>query len=457
MVYEYLHNLIFKKFYGIMKYIFCVLAILYGTVSESRAQKTPASDSVLANATLSNCVQYALSHYPLVQQSILDEDITESQIKNKLADWYPQIGLNYNYQINFQLPSSYFGGGYVKTGTYNTSMLGLGATQNIFNRDVLLASRTAQDIRKQVKQYTSANKIDVVVNVSKAFYEVLVTQKQIDVLNEDIVRLERSLKDAYNQYKGGVVDKTDYKRATIALNNSKAQKKSTEDLLKAKYANLKLQMGYTKNNDMTLEYDSAKMEKDVYLDTAQTVNYENRIEYQTLQTQKSLQQANLKYAKWSYLPTLSAFGNYNMSFLNNDFGKLYSQSFNYSLAGLQLSFPIFQGGKRVQQVKQAQLSLSRLDWDIVSLKNNVNTQYVAALSNYKSNLNDYNVLKDNLELARDVYNTIQLQYRSGIKTYLDVITAETDLRTAEVNYTNILYQVLSSKLDVQKALGNIQF
>ncbi|MNL87038.1 hypothetical protein D3C87_2160110 [compost metagenome] len=50
---------------------------------------------------------------------------------------------------------------------------------------------------------------------------------------------------------------------------------------------------------------------------------------------------------------------------------------------------------------------------------------------------------------------IQLQYKSGIKTYLEVVTSETDLRLARINYYNALYLVLASKIDVQKALGQI--
>ena len=81
------------------------------------------------------------------------------------------------------------------------------------------------------------------------------------------------------------------------------------------------------------------------------------------------------------------------------------------------------------------------------------TEYARAMASYKSNLNTYYVLKDNLELARDVYETVQLQYKAGTKSYLEVITAETDLRAAQINHTNALYQLLSSKIDVQKALG----
>ncbi|HVM86620.1 MAG TPA: TolC family protein [Puia sp.] len=415
------------------------------------------NDSLLQNATLQGCVAYAIIHYPLIQQALLDEQITEHEIKSKLADWFPQISLNANYQNNFQLPAANFGGAIYKTGTYNTSLAGLNATQNIFNRDALLALKSANDVRKQIKQTTTSNKIDIAVNVSKAFYDVLLTQKQIDLLDEDIVRLERSLKDSYNQYQGGVVDKTDYKRASISLNNSKAQKKSATELLKAKIATLKSLMGYPANGDLQLQYDSTEMERQVLMDTNETVNYNNRIEYQLLETQKKLQLANLKYEKWSYLPSVSAFGNYSLSYFNDEFSKLYTQNFPYSYAGIQMSIPIFQGTKRTQNIRIAELQVKRVDWDIASLKNNINAQYAQVLASYKGYLGDYYALKENVDLARDVYNTLELQYRAGIKTYLDVITAETDLRNAQSNYTNALYQVLSSKLDVQKALGTIRY
>ena len=65
--------------------------------------------------------------------------------------------------------------------------------------------------------------------------------------------------------------------------------------------------------------------------------------------------------------------------------------------------------------------------------------------------------KKNLDMAKDVYNIIELQYKSGVKTYLDVLTAETNLRSTQINYLNALYQVLISKTDLQKALGTIHY
>src|SRR5579871_5725082 len=125
------------------------------------AQKAP---DTLSNATLQACVQYALKHYPLVQQALLDEQITERQIKSKLADWYPQINLNANYQNNFQLPAVAFAGQYVYSGTYNTSTVGFALSQNLFNRDVLLAAKTKNDVMTNIRQTTVSDKIDVTVN-----------------------------------------------------------------------------------------------------------------------------------------------------------------------------------------------------------------------------------------------------------------------------------------------------
>ncbi len=413
-------------------------------------------DSLLQEANLQNIIRYTLKRQPAVQQSFIDEKITELQIKSRLADWYPQIDFNYLYQHNFQVQTSIIAGNQVRLGVNNTSAFQFTASQTIFNRDVLLAIRTKGSVLQQARQQTENTKIDIVANVSKAFYDLLATEQQINVIDENIIRLERSLKDARAQYDAGVVDKTDYKRATIALNNARASKKSNEEALKTKTAYLKALMNYPVTGTLNIVYDSVALENEITLDTLQAIDYSKRIEYQILQTQRKLREANVKYNKWSFIPGLSANGAYNLNYLNNDFGKLYSQSFPNSYAGLTLSFPIFQGGKRKYNIRQAEWELERTDLELVSLKNSINSEYISALSNYKANLANYLAVRENVILAQEVYDVIQLQYRSGIKTYLEVITSETDLRTAQINYFDALYQILSSKIDVLKSLGEIR-
>ena len=109
----------------------------------------------------------------------------------------------------------------------------------------------------------------------------------------------------------------------------------------------------------------------------------------------------------------------------------------------------------MQNLSKARLEVDRADLDIVNSRNTINTEYVQALAGYKSNFSNWQFLKQNVSLAKDVYTVVSLQYREGIKTYLDVIIAQSDLRTAELNYYNALFQLLSSKIDLEKALGTL--
>ena len=86
----------------------------------ANAQKVP--DILPQDATVQACVQYALNHYPLIQQALLDEQITDRQIKSKLADWYPQIAANAGYQNDFQLTATPFNGAVVYSFTPGTRL-----------------------------------------------------------------------------------------------------------------------------------------------------------------------------------------------------------------------------------------------------------------------------------------------------------------------------------------------
>lgn len=432
-----------------------IFALLLST--EVHAQDTAAQDSLLDNATLERVVQYAIAHQPLIQQSLLDEESARATIKSKLADWYPQINLSANLQRNIELQTLVTGLGTFRSGTNYTSAPQIYATQTIFNRDVLLAAKTSRVVKENTRQTTESRKIDVTVNVTKAFYDFLATSQQIKVGQGDVIRLQQSLKTATDQYNAGLTDKTDYKRATIALSNTLASLNSNKELLKYKEEYLKSLMGYPVNAKLNIVYDTLQMEKEIAMDTISQVDITQRIEYKLFQTQHALQEANVKYQKWSYLPSLNAYY-YNISyFFNNSFGQLYDTRYPNSYVGGTLIWPIFQGFKRNANIKIQETNLKRLDWDITNLKNTVNSQHALALSTYRANLVNYNTLKQNMELAKEVYDVIQLQYRNGVKTYLEVITSETDLRTARINYFNSLYAVLASKIDLQKALGEIRY
>jgi outer membrane protein TolC len=153
---------------------------------------------------------------------------------------------------------------------------------------------------------------------------------------------------------------------------------------------------------------------------------------------------------------LSAFYNYDPTFSGDQLSGLYSNNNPTSLLGLKLTLPLFQGMSRQENFSKAKLQYQRLQLGMDYLKSAINSEYSQALAGYKSNLNELRVAKKNIAIAKDIFNTVKFQYDKGIKAYLEVIISETDLRTAELNYLNILFQVLSSKMDLEKASGDIK-
>ncbi|WP_158828472.1 TolC family protein [Mucilaginibacter lacusdianchii] len=477
------------------KYLFITIFLLYLSAS---AFAQGARDSVSQLLTLQQCIDYALRNQPVIRQANIDEDINERDIRISLAAWLPQINSSGSYQRYLQRSAALTagtGGGGTGTGTNNgtgtggngsgtgtgtgtggngtgtgatgggqqtvialannVSSLGGQATQVIYNNDVLQASRAAKYSRQYYKQNTVSTKINVVSDVSKAFFDVLLSQRQLDIINEDIGRLQRNQKDAFARYQAGVVDKTDYKQATIALNNSLASRKQLQEAVNSRVAYLKQVMGFGSLKPLQLSYDSTRYESEALIDTNQVVDVNNRIEYRLLETQKSLQNLNVSYYKYGFLPSLSAIGSYNLLYFNQNFSSLYKDAFPTAFVGLTLNLPIFQGGRRLQNLSKARLQVRRADLDLINTRNAINTEYTQALASYKSSFTNWQFLRQNVDLAKDVYNVVSLQYREGIKTYLDLIVAQTDLRTAELNYYNALFQLLSSKIDLQRALGTL--
>jgi outer membrane protein len=447
-----------------MQQIRLVIPLLVGLILLPKlvsAQKN--SDSLPVNISLNECVNYALSNQPRFRQSLIDQDITERTIRANLAGWLPQIRAEYNLQHYLKLPVSFFpnlsdpSGPRTPTtiGLANTSNLLFQADQVLYSNDVIFASKAARFSRLEAEQASKVTKIEVVVNVSKAFYDILLTQQQLKVLDENILRVGQLLKTAFSLYESGINDKIDYKRATISLNNAQSQKKSLQENLKVKNAYLKQLMGVPNEKELSIAFDTTGVEQTATIDTLQPLNYESRIEYQLLETQMHLQTLNTKFYQWGYLPTVSAFINYNFVYQNNTFSELYARNFPNSVAGLKVALPIFQGTRRIQNLQRAQLQVKRLELDIENTKNQLSTEYVQALGIYKSNWNEWKTQEVNLQIAREVYQTVKLQYDEGIRPYLDVITSEADLRTSQLNFLNALYNVLASKLDVQRSLGTI--
>ena len=426
----------------------------------SFAQKAPANDPV-QYLTLDQCQAYALQNQPSLKQSVIDIAIAHKTNAVNLSAWLPQVNLVGNLTHYFTLPTS-FGinslnpnGPTIEghSGIINTATPTISATQTIFSPDVLYAMRSAHLYVQQAEQAHDSTKINIISNVSKAFYNLISNLEQIKTLQEDTARLAKNLSDTYHQYVGGTVDKTDYKEATITLNNSKALLKQAVENVRPQYAILKQAIGYPPEKEFNVVFDTIQMKHDITFDTTEQLQFEKRIEFHLLETEKALQHENINYYRYGFLPTLSAFYNYNYEFESNSFSNLFNQAYPFSFIGLSIDLPLFTGFRRLNSLQKAKLQEDRLDLSMDNLKSEIYSEYTSALADYKSNLYNLQEQKENVAMAKDVYNVVSLQYKQGVVAYLNLITAESNLISAEINYTNALFQVLNSKVDLEKAMG----
>ncbi len=413
---------------------------------------------------LDEVLEYAFSHNPLLEQYRNQVDIAGLENKSANSGWLPQVGLISDYVQYFEQPVAIFpdfddpeSGEFqeVRTGVpYNASAV-FSANQALFNNELFRAKAQAPDILKEADQSQEELKIELTVQVSTAFYEVLLAQEQVNLTKEDLNRQEKQLQDAKLLFEAGLTDQIDYKRALITLQNTRSALYQFEQDIEMSTARLKELMGMKGTYDINLKVSYDELLQEIHADTIQQLSPSDRVEYSLLDTRKSLQESELRFHKRNFIPQLSAFYEYNFLFLGPVGSMLFDQTYTFSLVGLRLNYPIFQGGKRNYDTRAAALRLRNLELAQDEVVNIINREHQEALSNYKKQLYQLNIQESNKQLAEEIYQVVSLQYEAGIKNFLEVIVAETDLRTSRINYYRSLFGVLTSKLTLQKARGEL--
>ena len=170
-----------------------------------------------------------------------------------------------------------------------------------------------------------------------------------------------------------------------------------------------------------------------------------------MQTKEELQKKMVGLKKWAYAPTLSA--NYNFNH------KLLAPGFNMSLkhsATFTLNVPIFSGLQRKAQLDQEKITLEQTVLNKSLLEDQLylqEEQYKFALKNA---LEDYNLQKENIEVAKKVLNNYQYKYSAGAVSSLDLTQANNNYLTAENNYTSACLTLLQAQTQLEKLYNELK-
>ncbi len=470
-----------------MKYkLYAVLFCLLGTLS-AKAQK---QDSIPFYLSLNEAIEYAQQHQNSILNAQIDVQIAVNTVKQTIGIGLPQVSGNLNFQDFIKVPTTFLpdfispsiydilnkegvkdangntiqipeGDGALfpaKFGSKYQSSAGLEVSQLLFDGSYIVGLQASKTFKELSKRNLARTKIETAVAVTKAYYSVLISNEQLVLLDANRDRLQKSLHDTEVLYKNGFVEKIDADRLRVLNNNLETERENVLNLLVLNVNLLKFQMGMPIQTPLKLK-DSMKtlqMEPDATIKTDSTA-YKSRIEFSLLETQKKLNELDLKRYKSQFLPSLAAFGSTSSNFQSNTFSGLYDQSFPTTVVGLRMSIPLISGGQKLYRVRNAKLEVLKSENNLINLKNGINLEIAQAQTMYKNGVRSLENQKRNMELATEVLRVSKIKYEQGVGSSLEVTTAETSLKEAQNNYINALYDMLINKVNLDKAAGKINY
>lgn len=432
---------------------------------------TPVAAQQVVTLSLSEAVNYALENNLATKNARLELLISKATIKETFARGLPQINGAYNLDYNPKIPVVFlpnqppFGDPSnpsdvipARFGVSYSSGLGVTVSQMIFDGSFFVGLRASTTLLELTNKDLKKAEIDVVENVKKAYFGVLVNQQRIRLAGANLSRIDTLLKETTALNEAGFVEKIDVSRVQVQRNNTFTQVQRSQTALEISKQILKLQMG------IPIEYEVDLVETLQDLSTKEALvqllgeEGSDRIEIEQLATQITLVGLDLKNNVSQYMPKINFIGNARRSGAGNELDRVFNKSnwFGSSLVGVSMSVPIFDGFSKAARIQKNRVQLTQLENQRLFLKESFNSELSAAKANLRNDLNILEVQEANLQLATEVYQIARIKYKEGIGSNLEVVNADASLIEAEINYLGALYDGLISKINLEKALGVLQ-
>lgn len=298
---------------------------------------------------------------------------------------------------------------------------------------------------------------ELMMEISKLYYLGQTTNEQLEILKNNIGRLEelKNITEAF--YDNGMAMDIDVKRVRINLDNMKVQYDNAQAMLVQQMNLLKYMMDYPMEKNFALE----RVQAEKLSHTELTGLSENLYEIQMLESQKTLAEKQRKLIRNGYIPSLSLSGNLSTSaftdkarywFQDNPSSKWYT---SYGV-GVSLRVPIFDGLEKRNKVRKAEMDIENARLNLENTRKNLQTKYLNATNDLMNSERNFFKQKDNYLLAEDVYAVTIDRYKEGIASMTEVLQDEMRMSEAQNNYITAHYNYQLNNLVLLKLTGNIE-
>ncbi len=417
------------------------------------AVQVASAQTTTAPAQLTELIIKALDNYPKLKEA--NEYVSLSEAKKDLAygAYMPVISGDANYRYGKPTPSISFpiAPGINKEIQFfpaNNFDAGLKVQQPIwdFGRTGASIQKAKSDIATSKDNLESA-KNTLAYQVAQVYFGIVFLNKSLDVQQEQIKLLEANEKLISDKIKNGDGLKFDLLSTQVKKNSAQNRLIDLQTQLKKQYDLLNM---VTANS--TYDYITAK-EADGSLFKADVVSADNNLDLKVLNDKLATSTWDVKIAKRGWLPQMVA--NFSAGYKNGFVPEINKLLFNYN-AGVGLNIPIFSSARPNFQTKIAKINLQASTYALEAQKLSLNKDIAQAKNDVEATQSKLKNYELQIEQANEAVSLANSRYRGGVITTLELLTAQTNMQDAQLGKIQLEYNLLLSKLDLNR-IGGTKF
>ncbi|HOY31497.1 MAG TPA: TolC family protein [Bacteroidales bacterium] len=431
--------------------------------------------------TLQQAREYALKNNKMLINARAGVASSQQKVKETIAQGLPQVegSLSYLTYFNYEMDLGF--GSSNETPDINYALLDLGdlevlnalgqmfgssepivmkdqvsgklqLSQLIFSGQYLAGIKTAKIARKLADQSVAASEQDIKENVTNTYCQILISERTLKVIDENIKNLNEILQHTTNMYHAGLAEETDVDQLKITVNQIKNSQKALERMNQLNRNMLKFQLGVPPETTITLADSLPQILNAVSPQSAlaNEFNINDNINYQMMESQVQLSKKQVDLRKWAYAPTIAGYYNYTGKILKTDFDLNPSH-----LAGVTMNVPIWSSGVRKAQLAQSKISCDMAQRNLEIVRDQLELQKTQLVFVYQNALENYETQKENVSVAGRVYKSIQNKYEHGAASSLDLTQANSNYLTAESNYYSAVMTLIQAQTSLDKLFNKL--
>ncbi|MBQ8888560.1 MAG: TolC family protein [Bacteroidaceae bacterium] len=424
------------------------LALLTMATTGAKAQDT-------LRISLQEAIQIALSENPTIK--VADQEIQLKKEANREVIWglLPEVSLVGSFNHTIEKQSFAMMGQVMRVGTLNNASGGVTASLPVFAPALYQSMKLTKTDVKLAMEKARSSRLDMVNQVAKAFYQLLLAQDSYEVLQKSYKQSEDNFNVVNAKYGQGKVSEYDKISADVQMRSLKPSVVSAGNGVNLAMLQLKVLLGMESNIPLAVEGNLKDYEMAMFTRQAQP-QPENIVGGNTTLRQLDLNydmlRRNLKLKYTNFMPTLALSFQYMYTSMSEDWRIFHYRWNPYSTIGLSLSIPLFKGGN-ISQVKQAKLQMKQLDQTRINTERQLKMQAQSYLDNMAASTEQVVSNKEAVLQAEKGRTIAEKRYEVGRGTILELNSSEVALTQAKLTYNQSIYDYLVAKADLDLVMG----